>query len=487
MWDHNGAREEAVSNLIRECGALPRWVQSDVAIRAVKLSARSSLLVAALGVRPGPGDGCLELIRTLRQKGFKVLSYEDGAESWPLGVRCRVLLAGALCLLDAASQRFMEELRDHLTQLLRAETRRRAAQARIKEMMRELGIVGESESMHCAFGWVLRVSVLSDVSVLLTGETGTGKELLARAIHQLDPKRRGGPFVAVNCSSISPGLAESELFGHRYGAFTGAVQNRLGLIRSAQGGVLLLDEIGEFDLALQAKLLRVLQERHVLGVGQDREVPINVRIIAATNRNLDEMIRQGRFRPDLFHRLNAVSLRIPPLRERREDIRPLVEHFLEKHRTLRSEGATAAAPEYIEALHQIDLPGNARQLENLIRHALINKDDQSPLGLADLPMEVWRQMAEPARTSETGSEAVGVGSARAESLSQPARMIFGSELVRVLDANAWSLSRSIHYCEEFFLESALKAARGNHSQAARMLGITPRTVYNKLRKYHRHS
>ena len=197
--------------------------------------------------------------------------------------------------------------------------------------MKRLGSVGESQAMMAVFHTVLRVSPLSDMPVLITGETGTGKELLAHAIHQLDPKRCHGPFIALNCSALSPGLAESELFGHRRGAFTGADRERKGLIRAAEGGVLFLDEIGELDDALQAKLLRVLQENRVLGIGDDQEVAVNVRIIAATNRNLDAMVQQRTFRADLFHRLNVLAIHIPPLRERPADLKPLIEHFLEKH------------------------------------------------------------------------------------------------------------------------------------------------------------
>ena len=179
-------------------------------------------------------------------------------------------------------------------------------------------MVGDSATMDGVFRWILRVSPLSELPVLLSGETGTGKELVARSIHRLDPRRADGPFVAVNCGAIVSGLAESELFGHRRGAFTGALHDRLGLVRAARGGVLFLDEIGDLDPGLQSKLLRVLQEHRVLAVGEDHEVAVNVRIIAATNRSLDEMVHARTFRADLFHRLNVLSIRIPALRERSE-------------------------------------------------------------------------------------------------------------------------------------------------------------------------
>ena len=197
----------------------------------------------------------------------------------------------------------------------------------------------------------------------------------------------------MNCGAISSGLAESELFGHRRGAFTGADRDRKGLIRAAEGGVVFLDEIGELDDTLQVKLLRVLQERRVLGVGEDQEVPVSVRVIAATNRNLSTAVQHGKFRADLFHRLNVLSIHIPSLRERRADVRPLIEHLLEKNQSLQTAGSVSAGPDFIEALTRIDLPGNVRQLENLVRRALVNKVTSTPLTLTDLPAEVWQQLA----------------------------------------------------------------------------------------------
>ena len=280
-----------------------------------------ALAVVALGACPAPGDLGVEAIRSLKQKGFKVICYADGAPSWPLRVRCQLLVAGACWLLDSVTAAFADELQRLLAHLLQAAARRRDEEARVKGVMQELGGVGESQAIMDVFQTVCRVSPLSDLPILITGETGTGKELLARAIHRLDRKRCQGPFVALNCSAISPGLAESELFGHRRGAFTGAERDRQGWIRAAEGGVLFLDEIGELDIALQAKLLRVLQEHRVLGVGEDREVSVSVRMIAATHRNLEAMVHHGTFRADLFHRLHVLTIHIPPLRERPADLK----------------------------------------------------------------------------------------------------------------------------------------------------------------------
>jgi transcriptional regulator with GAF, ATPase, and Fis domain len=352
--------------------------------------------------------------------------------------------------------------------------------------MKQLGIVGESQAILSVFQTILRVSILSDLPILLTGETGTGKEVLAHAIHHLDLKRRNGPFVALNCGAISASLVESELFGHRRGAFSGADRDRKGLIRSAEGGVLFLDEIGELDDALQAKLLRVLQENRVLGVGEDHEVPVNVRVIAATNRDLDAMVQRRKFRADLFHRLNVLAIHIPPVRERLADLKPLIEHFLEKYRYLRPAAALSVAPDFVHALTQVELPGNARQLENLVRRALVNKDDDTRLNLSDLPQEIWQQLSEQGNSSSAQPE---VASTRKDIRTPPPntpQQDIPSYVMNLLDVNGWNLSRSLQYCERLLLEAALHLAHGNQSQTARLLGITPRSVYNKVHKHHLH-
>jgi DNA-binding NtrC family response regulator len=347
--------------------------------------------------------------------------------------------------------------------------------------MKKLGSVGESPPIIAVFRTILRVSMLSDVPLLITGETGTGKELLARAVHQLDDKRRAGPFVALNCSAVAPGLAESELFGHRRGAFTGADRDRKGLIRASEGGILFLDEIGELDLVLQAKLLRVLQENVVLGVGEDRETPVSVRVIAATHRDLQAMVRQGTFRADLFHRLNVLTIHIPPLRERPADLKPLIEHFLEKYRSLRPTGSLSIGTDFIEALMQLELPGNARQLENLVRWALVNKDDDTPLSLRDLPVDIWQQLSK--QEFPAGASTAPADAEQYLSLKQPPEDI-PTWIERLLGMNSWNLSRSLQHCERLMLETALHKVRGSQLQTARLLGITLRTVYNKVHKYH---
>jgi transcriptional regulator with PAS, ATPase and Fis domain len=278
-----------------------------------------------------------------------------------------------------------------------------------------------------------------------------------------------------NCGAISSGLAESEFFGHRRGSFTGADSERKGLFRSANGGILFLDEVGELTESLQAKLLRVLQEKRVLGVGCDQEVAIDVRVIAATNRSLEEMVSTGRFREDLYHRLNVLSVSIPPLRDRNEDVGPLIEHFLKKYAALNQNLTKRVDLDFGEALMRVDLPGNARQLENIVRSAILKKIDDSPLSLSDLTPALWRQISDTTGPSHSAdSQAIFADQFKPDSQSY-----FRS----ILDENSWNLPRSLEYCEKLLLQCVLQFARGNQSQAARLSGITPRSVYNKLHKY----
>jgi transcriptional regulator with PAS, ATPase and Fis domain len=324
---------------------------------------------------------------------------------------------------------------------------------------------------------------LSDLPALITGETGTGKELLAHAIHLLDPKRCQGPFIAVNCAALSSTLAESELFGHRRGTFTGAERDRKGLIRAADGGVLFLDEIGDLALDLQPKLLRVLQEYTVLTLGEEEEVSVNVRVVAATNQDLRELTRLHKFRADLFQRLNVLHVRVPPLSERPSDIEPLARHFLAKHRALRVSEHLEIAPEFFEALAALDLPGNVRQLENLVRQALVSIKSGMPLALSDLPEEIWTHLSR----SENASLPPKVQSPQPNHGHQEVASEPGSENLPMweglLQAHRGNLANCLKACERSLLTAVFRRAQGNQSQMARVLGITARSVYSKIRKY----
>jgi transcriptional regulator with PAS, ATPase and Fis domain len=481
LWEPNKRREQVVQQIIEACAALTHTINEPGEVNSLTCSLPENLALVAFVNGCSPEAESLKVIRELKGKGFKVIVYEDDIFSWPISVRCRALLNGSSLLLDSSTSDFSRELECVLRKALETEARGLVEQRIVKEEMERLGIVGNSAKMKSVFRWVIRISTLSDFSVLIKGETGTGKELIARALHSLDKNRCKGPFIAANCSAISVGLAEAELFGHRRGAFTGAESERKGLFRSADGGVLFLDEIGELSESLQAKLLRVLQEGRVLGVGFDREVPINVRVISATNKNLKEMVRQGTFREDLYHRLDVLSVEIPPLRERYEDLRPLVEHFLTKYSSLNQSGVKVVNSDFVEALEKVELSGNARQVENIVRHALLNKVDDTALCLSDLAPVVWEQVSD--QNDPTMDYVVAERAGTSGILKDGPVADLERGFATILDANNFSLAKSLDYCERLFLKCALQYADGNQSQAARLIGITPRSVYNKIHKH----
>jgi two-component system response regulator HydG len=302
------------------------------------------------------------------------------------------------------------------------------------------GMMGNSAPMQRIYRFLLKVAS-KRCPVLITGESGTGKELVARAIHAQGPWRER-PFVPVDCGALTPSLIESELFGHVRGAYTGATQDRPGLLRTAADGAIFLDEIGELPLELQAKLLRVLQESEFRPVGSDARIPLRARVIAATNRNLEEAIGQKTFRGDLFYRLNVLSVQVPPLRDRKEDIAGLVQYFIARHGE--AEGHIAGiAPEAVECLQNHEWPGNVRELENLV-HRVLALADGPLIELHDLPPGMKHSNV---LRSESGT---------------------GSQLQ---DA------------ERRAILAALDSANGHRCNAAKLLGIGKTTLYAKLKEY----
>ena len=296
--------------------------------------------------------------------------------------------------------------------------------------------------------------------VLLLGETGTGKEVAARAIHNVST---GGPFITIDCSSVVAPLMESELFGYAKGSFTGAVQAKTGLIELADGGTAFFDEIGELPLDLQCKLLRVLQEKEFRPIGSLSQKRSEFRIIAATNRELAQEVERGAFRRDLYYRLNVVSMRMAPLRERREDIAPLLDHFLARHGT-----GHKLTDEVLEALHYYDWPGNIRELDNCVQH-LVAVNSGPLIHLADLPSGVRNQMGAKTRAMAAGA-AVPLTPRAAHvqaSVPLPACPVLPLSVV-----------------ERQAILQAIAYTKGDRMMAAHLLGIGRTTLYRKLKEYH---
>jgi len=320
----------------------------------------------------------------------------------------------------------------------------------IKGRYRLERLIGKSEPMQRLFEMLQKIAP-AKTSVLLIGESGTGKELVSRAIHELSP-RSGQPFVAINCGAIPETLIESELFGHVKGSFTGATTDKTGLFEAANGGTLFLDEIAELPIAMQVKLLRALQERKIKRVGGVTENEIDVRVVAATNRDLESEIENGSFRQDLYYRLNVIQLRIPPLRERRDDIPLLVEHFIRKFAAEHGRTISGIEPDTLSALMGHSFPGNVRELENIIERAVT-------LAPAD---------------RLTADNLPGLTSHQGASIASPS--------ANLLPETGVNLEQVVADFERGILLKALERTRGNRTEAARLLGVTFRSLRYRLSK-----
>jgi two-component system response regulator AtoC len=330
---------------------------------------------------------------------------------------------------------------------------RRLASAPAEESNREEfpQIIGKSGKMQEIFT-SLRKVLKTSVTVLLQGESGTGKEIIAKAIHRHSPERKKYPFAAVNCAALPENLLESELFGHEKGAFTGALEKRIGIFEYANGGSILLDEIGEMPLSMQTKLLRVLQEREFNRLGSNQTIKTDVRIISATNKDLHQRVKDGAFREDLYYRLAVFPMQLPPLRERLEDILPLTRHFLEKHaRQLGIEVQPVLSRSVFNVLLNYRWPGNVRELENTMERALIEAQ-----GEMILPRHLAPAMIKEANT--------GHG------------QIAENDLIG-------TLPEIVYRIEEMVIRRAVEEQRGNLSQVAKILDIGRTTLYRKLQQY----
>jgi DNA-binding NtrC family response regulator len=325
-----------------------------------------------------------------------------------------------------------------------------------RRRLRESGVlgklVGSSRSMREIFGLIEQIAP-SNVSVLITGESGTGKELVARTLHDLSP-RKTRPFVAVNCAAIPETLIESEIFGHEKGAFTGAAERRAGCFELAAGGTLLLDEIGEMPAGTQAKLLRVLEERKLRRLGARAELDVDVRVLAATNRDPHEAVAQGQLRPDLYYRLNVFNISMPPLREHIEDVPAMAEAMLKEMNQKHGRGVSGVAPSMLDRLIAYDWPGNGRELRNTIERAVILCPDGAPLDAGHLPPGFGKAQPPTAQAFDASVVAVRVGS-------------------------------TVDEGERLLIIRTLEATGQNKTRAAEILGVSLKTLHNKLKEYGR--
>ena len=313
-----------------------------------------------------------------------------------------------------------------------------------KEFSRDM--IGMSDGMQNVFRMVERVSA-SDATILIHGESGTGKELIARSIHD-QSHRAKGPFVSINCGALPESLLESELFGHVKGSFTGAIRDKEGLFKVASGGTFLLDEIGETSAAIQVKLLRVLQEREIIPVGGTKPLKVDVRIVAATNRDLEHEVQLGNFRPDLYYRLNVIPILLPPLRERGDDVPLLIDHFLHRYMPNYSgDLARHLSDEARDLLCRYSWPGNVRELENIVERAVILHHGEGPLGIDDLPEKL-------------------VGAAR-----------------RSADSPIRESGITLEELERKYMIQVLNETGWHKKRAAEILGINPSTLYRKIKSY----
>jgi DNA-binding NtrC family response regulator len=384
----------------------------------------------------------LELLKAIKKSGAltEVIivtghgTIESAIESLKLGGYDYVQKPINFERLKILIERIIEKRRLEIENLL--------IKRRLKDRFSFDQLVGKSQKMQQIYEIIDRISS-SSPTVLVLGESGTGKELVANVIHQ-NSIRRDHPFIPVNCGAITEGLLESELFGHIKGAFTGAVKDNIGLFKAAHGGTIFLDEIAEVQPSLQVKLLRALQERKIRPVGGTRESDIDVRVIAATNKNLEEAIQNNSFRKDLFYRLNVISIRMPPLREIKDDIPNLVNHFIKKFSEDGHRQVSRVAPEVMDLLMRYNWPGNVRQLENIIERAFaLGQGDTILVG--DLPSEI----RDTYKQAEIGSPS----------------------------------SLNLAENEKLLIMRALRKTKGNKAEAAQLLGINITTVYRKLEKY----
>jgi len=391
-----------------------------------------------------PGMSGIELLRTLKERDPEIQLVLMSAYSNVKDAVEAIQLGAADYVEKPIDLRRLERVLQSLFEKRRLQYRTRILEQRLQGCVSFEGLVACSTQMLAVFAFVERLARYP-TPALITGESGTGKELVARALHNLSPLR-DRPFVICNCTTLAPTLLESELFGHTRGAFTGAERDRKGLFEAAHGGTIFLDEIGELPLAVQVKLLRVLENREIKRIGSPDPIHINIRVIAATNRILGEMVRSGTFRDDLYYRLNVGAISLPPLRQRTEDIEPLTQHFLRLFNQKLGRNVGSAAPSVLDIFARYPWPGNVRELGNVVERALVVCKGNQILA-ENLPPHVF----------ETRPALPG------DQLEMPDLTLQAAEREQIL--------------------RALQASGGRRVEAARRLGLSRRTLYRKLSRY----
>jgi two-component system response regulator HydG len=408
-------------------------------------------------IRSGAHDIILSDVRMPQVSGLDILqaAREQDAMTPVILMTAQASLQSAIGAVNSGAFYYIQKpfSNDELVAILRRACEYRAVKVENKQLKQEIrrkdksGVsrpIGKSKR----FLEVLKLAehvAPTDATVLIQGESGTGKEVVARYIHNLS-LRADGPFLSINCGALPENLLESELFGHVKGSFTGAVRDKQGLFAAARGGTFFLDEVGEMPPSLQVKLLRVLQEREVIPVGATESIPVDVRIVAATNRELEEEIRRGNFRSDLFYRLNVIALQLPPLRERRDDLLLLMENFLQQIASETDSEPKALTSDALDAVMVYEWPGNVRELENALEHAGV-LTRSGLIDVAALPERITRRRKEPLVAER--------------SLQNP----------------------TLDVIERAYIMWVLQVEGGNKTRAAEVLGIDPSTLYRKLCRY----
>ena len=448
VTDDDGAFRLATRTVLEDEGY--RVTLADGADRALDILAAQRCDVLLSDLVMGTGSG-IDLLRTVKQHWPDIpVIMVTGFGSIGTAVEAMRLGAADYLTKPSNNEELLIKIRRALDQH-HQERELRSLRDAVRTKYSLGGMISRSAAMRDVITHVTQVAD-TDVTVLILGESGTGKELVARSLHY-SSTRKSSPFVAVNCTALPEQLLESELFGHERGAFTGAERQRIGRFEEAHTGTLFLDEIGEMPAALQGKLLRVLQEKAFQRVGGGKTVTVDTRVVAATNRNLEVMVASGDFREDLYYRLNVFPIRLPPLRERVEDIPLLADHFLRLHGQLAGGRVTSISPDVIAAMVAYPWRGNVRELENLIKRALL-KTGGDTITQLELP---------GASDHQVGSEQPG-----APSIEVPYRDYLGA-IVRA--------------AEERYLLRLMQEQKGNINQIARLMEVDRKTVYRKLAEY----